>query len=59
MLWKGLIKADRFKSIPNFSSVSAQQVMDNYFQIKLEVKTIIQEKVFKIKRENQEQSELQ
>ena len=43
-----------FKSIPNFSSITAQQVMDNYFQVKLEVKTIIQQEVTKLKTLNNE-----
>lgn len=47
-------EANSFKSVPNFSASTVQQVMDNYFQIKLDVKSIIEREVLKLKMEKDE-----
>ncbi|MGN6399689.1 MAG: conjugal transfer protein MobC [Flavisolibacter sp.] len=47
-------EANSFKSIPNFSASTVQQVMDNYFQIKLDVKSVIEREVLKLKMEKDE-----
>jgi hypothetical protein len=44
-------EAKHYKPIPQFSNVNSQQVMDNYFQIKLDVKTLIEREVKKLKSE--------
>ena len=41
----------RFKKIPHTSDVTHQQVMDNYHQVKLDIKTIIEQEVEKLKKE--------
>jgi hypothetical protein len=41
----------RYKEIPIVSNVTQQQIMDNYFQIKLDIKRIFEEEVTKLKRE--------
>lgn len=45
-------EANAFKSIPHFSSVTSREVMDNYFQIKLEVKTLIAQEVLQLKTQS-------
>lgn len=39
----------RYKEIPVVSNVTQQQVMDNYYQLKMEVKILIEEEVNKLK----------
>jgi hypothetical protein len=43
-----------YKKIPVFREVSQQEVMDNYFQIKQDVKGIIETEVARLKRERME-----
>jgi hypothetical protein len=43
----------RYKEIPVTSNVTQQQIMDNYFQVKLDVKKIISEEVGKLKAERE------
>lgn len=42
-------EAQRYRPIPKVSSVTPQQIMDNYFQVKLDVKAIIEQEVFRLK----------
>ncbi|HEY5367981.1 MAG TPA: hypothetical protein VIJ75_03240 [Hanamia sp.] len=44
----------RYKEIPVVSNVSQQQVMDNYYQVKMEVKRLIAEEVERLKMELKE-----
>lgn len=39
----------RYKDIPVLSNVTQQQVMDNYYQVKMEVKRLIGEEVERLK----------
>jgi hypothetical protein len=39
----------KFKPIPQFSGVTTQQVMDNYFQVKLDVKNIVEKEVSRLR----------
>lgn len=39
----------KFKPIPKFSDVSIKQVMDNYFQIRLDVKNIVEKEISKLR----------
>ena len=48
----------RFKSIPKISSVTNQQVMDNYFQVKLDIQNLIEQEVYRLKVENEEIDEV-
>jgi hypothetical protein len=41
----------RYKDIPVVSNVSQQQVLDNYYQVKMEVKRLIGEEVGRLKKE--------
>ena len=41
----------RYKDIPVVSNVSQQQVLDNYYQVKMEVKKLIGEEVERLKAE--------
>ena len=41
----------QYKEIPVISNVTQQQIMDNYFQIKFDVKKIISGEVSKLKAE--------
>ena len=41
-----------YKNIPVISSVSKQQVMDNYYQVKMDVKRLINDEVGRLKNEN-------
>ena len=43
----------RYKEIPIVSNVTQQQIMDNYFQIKLDIKKIISEEVERLKAERE------
>ena len=47
-----------FKTIPQVSSVTHQQVMDNYFQVKLDIKALIEQEVYRLKVEKEEYDEL-
>ena len=42
-------EANRFKEIPVVSNVTKQQVLDNYYQVKMEVKRLIGEEVERLK----------
>jgi len=42
--------------IPKFSVVSSQQVMDNYFQVKLDIKVLIEKEVSRLKMQTEEQN---
>jgi hypothetical protein len=41
----------RFKPIPKISDVTNQQVMDNYFQVKLDIQNLIEQEVYRLKME--------
>ena len=43
----------RFKEIPIVSNITQQQVMDNYFQVKLDIKKIIADEVQRLSREKE------
>lgn len=42
-------EVSRYKEIPVVSNVKQQQVMDNYYQVKMEVKKLIGEEVGRLK----------
>ena len=42
-------EVSRYKDIPVVSNVTQQQVMDNYYQVKMEVKRLIGEEVERLK----------
>ena len=42
-------EVNRYKDIPMISNVTEQQVMDNYYQVKMEVKRLIGEEVQRLK----------
>ena len=42
-------EVDRYKDIPVISNVTQQQVLDNYYQVKMEVKRLIGEEVERLK----------
>ena len=42
-------EVSRYKEIPVVSNVTQQQVMDNYYQVKMEVKLLIDEEVERLK----------
>ena len=44
----------RYKEIPVVSNVTQQQVLDNYYQVKMEVKRLIGEEVERLKAEIEE-----
>ena len=44
-------EVSRYKDIPMVSNVTQQQVMDNYYQVKMEVKRVIGEEVERLKAE--------
>jgi hypothetical protein len=44
----------RFKDIPVISKVKQEQVADNYFQVKMDIKRLIEEEVMKLKAEKSE-----
>ena len=44
-------EVNRYKEIPVVSNVTQQQVMDNYYQVKMEVKRLIGEEVERLKGE--------
>jgi type IV secretory pathway TraG/TraD family ATPase VirD4 len=43
-------EAKNFKEIPNIKLVTAQEVQDNYYQVKLEVKQLIEKEVSRLKQ---------
>ena len=47
-------EVSRYKDIPVVSNVTNHQVMDNYYQVKMEVKRLIGEEVEKLKAEMKE-----
>lgn len=47
-----------FKSIPKVSDVTPQQVTDNYFQVKLDIRALIEQEVFRLKMARAEIDEL-
>lgn len=47
----------RYKNIPIVSKVTTQQIMDNYFQVKLDIKKIISEEVERLKAEREVEKE--
>lgn len=44
-------EVSHYKEIPVVSNVTQQQVLDNYYQVKMEVKRLIGEEVEKLKNE--------
>ncbi len=42
-------EVSQYKEIPVVSNVTRQQVLDNYYQVKMEVKRLIVEEVGKLK----------
>lgn len=48
----------KFKSIPKVSDVTPQQVTDNYFQVKLDIRALIEQEVFRLKMAREEIDEL-
>ena len=44
-------EVNHFKEIPVVSNVTQQQVMDNYYQVKMEVKRLIEEEVERLQAE--------
>jgi len=42
-------EVSRYKDIPEVSNVPQQQVLDNYYQVKMEVKRLIGEEVGRLK----------
>jgi hypothetical protein len=47
-------EVSRYKDIPVVSNVTQQQVLDNYYQVKMEVKRLIGEEVERLKKELKE-----
>jgi len=39
----------RFRPVPKISDVTAEQVMDNYFQVKLDIQMLVEQEVYKLK----------
>jgi hypothetical protein len=50
------LEEKNYKPIPEIRKVTQQEVMDNYFQVKLEVKTLIETEVARLKRERGEKN---
>ncbi len=48
-------EVSRYKDIPAVSNVTQQQVMDNYYQVKMEIKKLIGEEVERLKAEKEMQ----
>ena len=46
-------EVSRYKDIPVVSNVTQQQVLDNYYQVKMEVKRLIGEEVGRLKALNE------
>ena len=49
-------EVSRYKEIPVVSNVTQQQVLDNYYQVKMEVKQLIGKEVERLKAEMAEKS---
>jgi hypothetical protein len=47
-----------FKPIPKISEVTSQQVMDNYYQVKLDIQALIDQEVYRLKMDREEIDEL-
>ena len=47
-----------FKNIPEVSAVTSQQVMDNYFQVKLDIQALIEQEVYRLKMEREGHEEI-
>ena len=45
------MEVSRYKEIPAVSSVTQQQVLDNYYQVKMDIKRLIGEEVGRLKAE--------
>ena len=43
-----------FRNIPKVSNVTSQQVMDNYFQVKLDIQALIEQEVYRLKMERED-----
>lgn len=52
------VEARNFKPIPKVSDVTPQQVTDNYFQVKLDIRALIEQEVFRLKMAREEIDEL-
>ncbi|MGN6353262.1 MAG: conjugal transfer protein MobC [Parafilimonas sp.] len=48
----------RFKPIPKISNVTNQQIMDNYFQVKLDIQNLIEQEAYRLKVQNEEIDEV-
>jgi hypothetical protein len=51
-------EARHYKPIPKVSDVTPQQVTDNYFQVKLDIRALIEQEVFRLKMAREEIDEL-
>ncbi len=51
-------EAKGFKPIPKVSDVTPQQVTDNYFQVKLDIRALIEQEVYRLKMAREEVDEL-
>lgn len=51
-------EANGFKPIPKVSDVTPQQVTDNYFQVKLDIRALIEQEVYRLKMAREEIDEL-
>jgi hypothetical protein len=51
-------EARNYKPIPKVSDVTPQQVTDNYFQVKLDIRALIEQEVFRLKMAREEVDEL-
>lgn len=51
-------EAKNFKPIPKVSDVTPQQVTDNYFQVKLDIRALIEQEVYRLKMAREEIDEL-
>ncbi|MBX2933845.1 MAG: YWFCY domain-containing protein [Ferruginibacter sp.] len=48
----------RYEDIPVVSNVTQQQVLDNYYQVKMDIRSLIKQEVFRLKMERKEIDEL-
>ncbi len=48
----------KFKNIPVVSEVTAQQISDRYFQVKIDIQNLIEQEVYRLKMEKEEIDEL-
>ncbi|MEP7376808.1 MAG: conjugal transfer protein MobC [Chitinophagaceae bacterium] len=51
-------EAKGYRNIPKVSDVTPQQVMDNYFQVKLDIRALIEQEVIRLKMAKEEMDEL-